>query len=128
MVSSLESRSGPWRGRWSQALLRLRGEMKMTLTIFGTSIRGGGTDASGAFTMDGSHDPETDEVAITKSYPQLTVLYKGRWDGTMICGHSAILGARFYDEGEFELWPAGEEGAIGIEQVEEVTLALPERA
>jgi hypothetical protein len=98
----------------------MRGRMACRLLFNGNEIIGGGADTGGNFTMDGSYDPATEAVAITKTYLKLTVIYKGKWDGTMIYGNSQIFGrGGFYDEGEFELWPEEEElGLEGLKQAE----------
>jgi len=93
--------------------------MACRLLFTGDEITGGGTDTGGPFTMDGSYDPATETVAITKTYSKLLVIYKGAWDGTMIFGHSQIYGRgqEFYDEGEFELWPEEEE--LGLQALKQ---------
>jgi len=91
--------------------------MRLQLAIAGGSIWGAGSDDSGGFDIDGSYDSGSGEVAMTKSYPGLTVLYRGRWDGMAIIGTSMILGFGFQDQGEFELWPEGEgEFEIALER------------
>ena len=93
--------------------------MSCRLVFVGDEIEGGGADRDGSFTMDGSYNPITQEVALTKRYPELFVIYRGKWDGTMIAGESQIYGGGFYDEGEFELWPEGEEVAMESLEVEQ---------
>ena len=123
-MSDLYEKSGPWRGRWTQLKLRAAGTMRLHLTFEGPDIRGGGSDSSGPFTMDGSFDADTNEVAITKSYSFLTVLYRGRWDGVMIAGTSSIVGNQFFDTGEFEMWPESGELSIGEMMREEAVASL----
>jgi hypothetical protein len=119
-MASLGEKSGPWRGQWMQVSLDLRGSMRLHLTFLGEDIRGGGVDSGGAFVIDGSYSPATDEVALTKLYPSLTVIYRGTWDGTMITGTSSIIGGDFYDHGEFELGPESEEVSLAELQLEAV--------
>jgi hypothetical protein len=119
-MSNLGEKSGPWRGQWSQVALELRGSMRVHLTFLGEDIRGGGVDSGGAFTIDGSYSHATDEVAMTKLYARLTVIYRGKWDGAMITGTSSIIGGEFYDHGEFELWPESEETSLAEMALESV--------
>lgn len=113
-MSSLREKSGPWTGWWIQQ--PIRGRMRLTLRFAGDDIDGGGVDRDGPFSISGSVDG--DEVAMTKRYEALTVLYRGRWDGAMISGRSQIIGFGFYDEGAFEIWPEGEELSLPTQALE----------
>ena len=107
----LRDKSGNWKGQWLQP--PFKGTMSCVLHFAQGEISGGGTDTSGVFKMDGSYDQFSNEVAITKSYSSLFVIYRGKWDGALISGHSKIYGPHgFFDEGNFELWPQNDEMSL----------------
>lgn len=110
-MMDLRDKSGKWKGQWFQP--PYKGTMSCVLHFGQGEISGGGSDASGTFKMDGSYDQFSNEVAITKSYTTLFVIYRGKWDGALISGFSKIYGPHgFFDEGHFELWPENDEMSL----------------
>lgn len=110
-VRDLRDCSGPWKGFWTQELIR--GHMRLTLQFAGTNIDGGGNDAIGSFDVKGIFSDETGRVLFTKAYKTHSVEYSGVWDGNFIYGKWTLHDEQFTEIGEFEIWPEKEEEMAG---------------
>ena len=111
-MRSLRDLSGPWVGFWVQGLER--GEMRLTLRFGDSGIEGEGSDPIGPFTVSGRHEP-TAVLRFDKHYDEQAVEYHGTWNGAMISGRWSF-GRRefgFANSGGFEIWPEGDDEAIG---------------
>jgi len=102
-MRDLRDCSGPWKGFWTQDLVR--GHMRLNLAFSGNNINGGGSDPIGSFEVSGIFSDETLRVLFTKTYRTHTVEYSGVWDGHFIYGRWTLHDEQFTEIGEFEIWP-----------------------
>jgi hypothetical protein len=114
-MNDLQSKSGRWSGFWIQN--DIRATMRLQLQFTPASVAGGGRDFVGGFVIHGVTSP-AGGVQFAKRYSTHLVYYQGTWDGTLIAGRWTMLqpDEDFVDEGEFEIWPDGEE--MGLEFLE----------
>jgi hypothetical protein len=92
------SDSGIWMG-FTVAPGKIREWMDVSLTLAPGSVQGSGTNSTGAFTLDGTYDPETGEIRWTKTQP----------------GRPSITGRGFLDEhGIWGTWEATPAGSCGF--------------
>lgn len=98
-----EELSGEWIGFWSQPPHRESTELH--LRFEDGRISGRGTDAAGAFTVDGIYGGAA--VRMAKRYETHHVTYHGHRRGDALVGLWRIRRFLFTDRGEFELRPRG---------------------
>lgn len=104
---------------------------RIELAISRSRILGTGDDVDGEFVFDGSYDPGSHKVLLTRRYrmsfrsgaddPGLYAFdYEGVWDGSMVHG---TWWERFNETntGPFEMWPAHEATTITNLEIEELT-------
>ena len=104
--------SGPWKGFWTQDLVR--GSMRLSLQFAGNDINGSGNDPVGSFDISGIFSDETQRVLFTSAYRTHTVDYSGVWDGHFIYGRWTLHDDQFTEIGEFEIWPEEEREKVEV--------------
>jgi hypothetical protein len=93
------------------------------LRINGCLIEGEGTDADGQFHLQGTYDPATQHVTITRRYSwtnepnglsvNIPFDYTGEWNGMMVSGVWRMR-ADPLERGPFEMWPNRDEDRLEL--------------
>lgn len=107
---------------------------KLNLSIGKFAFSGEGTDPDGDFVVNGTYDPITHIVQMTRRYTLAPknpgqvgypFQYLGRWDGMLVSGRW-FMPDHPEEGGPFEMWPEREEDREELAiQIDEMVVAGP---